>query len=580
MRNDPFNIAQYLPAMAKTAPERAAIVCTHAPDELGRTSLTFAELDGESDRLAWGLRETGVQPGSLTLLMLRPGLNFLSLTFALFKLGAVPVLIDPGMGWTNVQNCVRQCRPENFIGIPLAHAVRAFTATDAFDSVRRHVTVGRRWFWGGVTLRAVRRMGNMGSDKPFPLAATTERSPAAVLFTSGGTGTPKGVLYEHGMFGAQVLAIRAQYGIQPGERDLPAFPLFGLFAPALGTTCVVPELNPSRPAQCDPAKIAKALQTHEITYTFGSPAIWRRVGPYCIEKGITFPNVRRILMAGAPVRAEVLEPFTKILPNGDTYIPYGATEALPIATIRGSEVLSETWALTRAGKGYCVGRPLPDVTVRVIACAPAVVESTQWDSAFVLPPGAIGEIVVKGPVVTCEYYNMPEQTRAAKIYENLPLRPPSLQWKGENDVWHRMGDMGYFDESGRLWLCGRKAHRVIISREKILFSVCVEAIFEAFLDDILKCGIRTALAGIGEPGRQTGVIVVEAPKHLSRRVFQRLVPNVEQWSATQPLARDVAGILLYRKPFPVDVRHNAKIDREKLGRWAAKLKTLDWTHAR
>jgi acyl-CoA synthetase (AMP-forming)/AMP-acid ligase II len=382
------------------------------------------------------------------------------------------------------------------------------------------------------------------------------------------------------MFGAQVSAIRAAYGIQPGERDLPAFPLFGLFAPALGTTCVIPEMNPSRPAQCDPAKIAKAIQAHEITYTFGSPAIWRRVGPYCIEKGITFPNVRRILIAGAPVRAEVLEPFKKILPNGDTYIPYGATEALPVATIRGSEVLSETWALTRAGKGYCVGRPLPGVTVRVIACAPAVDESGQWERAFVLPAGAIGEIVVKGPVVTREYCNMPEQTRAAKIYEAYSPRRRGDAEKGnenETDVWHRMGDMGYLDEQGRLWFCGRKAHRVILSREKILFSVCVEAIVEAFMGDVLKCGIRTALVGIGEPGSQKGVIIVEAPKHLSTRVFQKLVPDLEKWRATEPLARDIIGIALYRKPFPVDVRHNAKIDREKLGRWAAKLTNWDWT---
>ena len=199
------------------------------------------------------------------------------------------------------------------------------------------------------------------------------------------------------MFGAQVEAIREHFQIQPGEIDLPAFPLFALFSTALGTTCVIPDLNPSRPAQCDPDKLIDAIRKHSVTYSFGSPAIWKRVGPRCIERGVKLPNLKRILMAGAPVRGEVLAPFAKILSkDADVFIPYGATEALPVASIRGSEVLNETWALTRQGRGYCVGKPLPGMAVKVV---PSTLDGPAPKSGIArrCALNEIGEIIVSGP---------------------------------------------------------------------------------------------------------------------------------------------------------------------------------------
>ena len=629
-----FNIAQYLPAMAAAAPDRAAILCPHAPDSRGRRALNFRELNADSDRLAWGLRDVGVVSGARTLLMVRPGLDFVALTFALFKLGAVPVLIDPGMGMKNLLNCVRQSRPAAMIAVPLAHAARVTLGDDAFDSVALHVTVGRRWFWGGLTLSHIRMLG---SDRTFPIAETIADSPAAVLFTSGGTGAPKGVLYEHGMFGAQVKLIRDVYRIEPGEIDLPAFPLFGLFGAALGTTSVIPDMDPSHPARCDPAKLVAALQSQRVTYTFGSPAIWKRVAPWCLERNITLPLVKRVLMAGAPVRAEVLEPFARILTNGDTYIPYGATEALPVASIRGSEVLSDTWELTRRGKGYCVGRPLPGITVRIVNAAVEFVAPQAWDDALVLPPNSIGEIVVKGPVVTHEYFELPKQTALAKMYERVARRksgagagagrdstkqagggardvgaasasvptPPTPPFQGGEkgearfagvsdverslsvqayDVWHRMGDMGYFDPEGRLWFCGRKAHRVLLRNGRVLYSVCIEAVFENFLTPRMTGAsipsVRAALAGIGAERKKEGVIVVELPRGKSARDVAKLNSELDAWSDAEALTADVAGLLWYADPFPVDVRHNAKIDRERLSRWAQEQPALHWENPR
>src|ERR1043165_4855819 len=361
-----FNIAQFLPEIARAEPHRTAILCPHARDDQGRTSVTFAQLNSESDMLAWGLSGHGIKPGHRVLLGVRPGIDFIALTFALFKIGAVPVLIDPGMGKKNLLECVKRARPQGLIAIALAQLLLGRTVSDGLKS--RPIVAGRSWLnvlAGTTHLSSCRKRGMKRGA--FLMARTRRESLAAILFTSGGTGTAKGVCYEHGMFGAQLELIREHFGIQPGAIDLPAFPLFALFSTAMGVTSVIPDMNPSRPAECNPANIIGAILNNDVTYTFGSPAIWKRVGPRCVERGIKLPSLRRILMAGAPVRAEVIAPFKDILaPDGDVFIPYGATEALPVCSMRGSEVLNETWPLTRHGKGYCVGRPLTGVKVKII----------------------------------------------------------------------------------------------------------------------------------------------------------------------------------------------------------------------
>ena len=535
----PFNIAQFLPQRARESPARPAVICDHAPDDLGRTQLSFAELDADSDALAWGLSVSGINPGHRVLLAVRPGLNFIALTFALFKLGAVPVLIDPGMGRKLLRGCVTRARPDALIGIALACLLL------------RKAVPGPCFLAGtsplNLFIRAPRiatlRKANL-SRGTFPIAQTTSDSLAAILFTSGGTGLPKGVCYEHGMFGAQVDAIRDAFNIQPGEIDLPAFPLFALFSTALGTTCIIPDMNSSRPAQCNPDKLIDAIRARGVTYTFGSPAIWKRVGPRCLERGLALPSLKRILMAGAPVRAEVLKPFEKILaPGSDVFIPYGATEALPVSIMRGSEVLNETWPLTRQGKGFCVGTPLPGMKIRILPLD----NNSPSDNA-------IGEIAVSGPVVTKAYFDMPAETAQSKFID------PS-----SGELWHRMGDMGYLDARGRLWFCGRKSHRVCAPDGSIFYSVCAEALLESFIDQQFGLHTRAALAGIGTEKIRQPVLLLEAPNNALSKAMKNTIQDAWQKSSA---SKGLEKILFYPKHFPVDVRHNAKIDREALSRWA------------
>ncbi len=546
----PFeNIVHTLPAMAAQAPFRPAIILPAGCEKGGLaryTQLSYAQLNALVDQYAHGLHDYGVHQGQRVLLMVRPGVELISVAFALLKIGATPVIIDPGMKLRAFLQCVREAGPTAFIGIPLAHALRvAFPGP--FKSLTHLVTVGRRWFWGGPTLAELRS----ARREPFPIAAVTPESEAAVAFTSGGTGVPKGVVYRQGMFAAQIELLRREFKVEPGEVDLPGLYIFSLFNPALGATTVFPEMDPTKPAQVDPAKLVAAIQTHGVTYSFGSPIIWRRVTDYCLAHELTLPSLRRILMAGAPAPPALVRDLKRVVTRGEIYTPYGATEALPLTMMSGTEILAETAALSEQGQGLCVGGPIRGVTLKVIRISDAPIPT--WDAALELPPGAVGEVVVQGAVVTREYLNRPEKTALAKISDGAGF-------------WHRMGDLGYFDAAGRLWFCGRKDHRVETAAGLVLPDPC-EAVFNRYPDVF-----RTAVVGVGKRPAQRPVLVVEPranrfPRTAAAcaRFAHALLELGAQYLATQAI-RDV---LFYPRGFPVDVRHNAKIDRLKLAAWAA-----------
>ncbi len=536
-----LNITTHLPLMAGKHPDQPAVI--HPKDGV---RLSFRQLNEECDRYAWGLSRLGIGRGTRTVLMVRPGPEFFCLTFALFKLGAVPVLIDPGMGKANLFSCIAEAEPEVFIAVSAAQAARLLYPR-AFKTVKTAVTVGRRWFWGGPTFASIRE----SSWREFPCAPTRADDTAAILFTSGSTGVPKGVVYEHGMFDAQVRALRDYYGIQEGETDLPAFPLFALFSVAMGVTIVIPDMDTARPARVDPETFVAELQAYRVTQSFGSPAIWDKVGRYCMERNITLPLLQRLLMAGAPVSPSILERIQRILPeSADAHTPYGATEALPVSSITAREVLKDTAALSRTGKGTCVGKVFPGITLQIIHITDEAIP--RWDNRLVLPRGETGEIVVKGPVVTRAYYRREQATALAKISDG-------------NSWWHRMGDVGYLDERDRIWFCGRKAERVQTANGT-LFTVPCEAIFNQHPDVF-----RSALVGIGPAGKQKPVIVIEPHAGKFPASADTIAPFTDELLKLGAVNPMTAGILtvLFHRSFPVDVRHNVKISRDKLAVWAA-----------
>ncbi|ACD95987.1 fatty acid CoA ligase family protein [Trichlorobacter lovleyi] len=533
------NIAAHLPRMAQLQPDTTAIIFPK-----GNQSLTFQELDRLSDRICHGLIRSGITRGTRTVLMVTPSPEFFALTFALFKVGAIPVLIDPGLGIKNLKSCLAEVQPSAFIGIPKAQVARLLFGW-AKDSLKTIITVGPRLFWGGITLD---KLIQQSPDKPFEMAVTAADDQAAILFTSGSTGPPKGAIYSHGNFSAQVEALQQVYRIQPGEIDLPTFPLFALFAPALGMTAVIPEMDFTRPGSVDPQKIISAITSHKVTTMFGSPALINRVGRSGAEQGIKLPTLQRVISAGAPVPAVVMERFSQMLAEGvEIFTPYGATESLPVCSIGSREILGETRVITENGGGVCIGRPVDSIRVELIRISDEPI--TVWDDDLRVAPGQVGEIVVQGPQVTRGYFQRPEADLLSKISDP------------QGGFFHRMGDLGRQDETGRLWFCGRKTHRVE-SVHGPLFTIPVEAVFNTH-----PLVYRSALVGIGPKGSQQPVICIELEQGITTNQEQ-LRSELLNIAASHPHTREISTIL-FHPAFPVDIRHNAKIFREKLAVWAA-----------
>ena len=531
------NIATRLDAWAAAQPDAAAVVHRGA-------TLTYAGLRALADRYAHRLAALGVGRGTRTVLMVKPGADFFALTFALFKLGAVPVLVDPGMGLKNLGKCLAEAAPEAFVGIPMAHFAR-MVAGWGKATLRRHVVVG------GGFLGCDRLDVAGGPGTPFEAAPTTADETAAILFTSGSTGVPKGAMYQHATFDAQVAFLRDHFGFGPGSVDLPTFPLFALFDAALGVTAVIPEMDFTRPGSVDPAAIVGPIKQYGVTQMFGSPALLDRVGRAAVAKGETLPTLRHVISAGAPVPPHVMATFQRLLaPEALIHTPYGATEALPVAALTSREILGEggTAAAWARGEGTCVGRPIAGVELAVIAISDAPIAA--WSDDLRLPAGAVGELAVRGPIVSRGYVNRPDHDAIGKIPD------------GQGGVWHRMGDLGRVDDQGRVWFLGRKAHRVRTADAELLTIPC-EAVFNQH-----PAVRRSALVGVGPPGRQRPVICVELAEGRPRGGSPALAAEILALGATHA---HTAGIhdLLFHPAFPVDIRHNAKIFREKLAAWAA-----------
>ncbi len=567
-------------------PHRTANLCRHlqqanidAPDDLAVAvqsshrltpfsekhfryqELTFSELNQQSDAIAHLLNDYGIRKGMKAVLMVTPSLDFFALTFALFKAGVVPILVDPGMGVKNLKQCFIESQPDAFIGVVKAQVARSLFGWGK-SSIKQIITVtnggglapyAANLLFRGDTLASLKRKQHR--DEPYPMVKLADDEMAAILFTSGSTGTPKGVVYSHRMFEAQIDVLKSDYCIVHGERDLATFPLFSLFGPALGMASIIPDMDASKPITADPDALFSAIDHYQCSNLFANPALIEVLGNAGVSEQHThqLPSLKRVISAGAPATIASITHFSKMLtPEIEVLNSYGATESLPLTKIASSELLTTT-EVTDSGGGICVGFPVDGVDVAIIEITEQPI--AVWNKSLTVPAHTIGEIVVKGPMVSREYYRREQATIDAKIVDGEQVR-------------HRMGDLGYLDERGQLWMCGRKAHRVECDElpdkpsHRTYFSIPTERIFNVHPQ--VK---RSALVGVTVCDRTAPLICVElhskATSEQQTALFAQLTEIANQYSHTQGITE-----FLVHADFPVDIRHNAKIFREKLAVWA------------
>ncbi|MFE4057945.1 AMP-binding protein [Streptomyces sp. NPDC059096] len=573
--------ADILERNARTFPAKAAIVHPDGHDADGSIryrELTYGELHDQVERLAAGFHRIGITRGTRTILMTAPGPDLFAVVFALIRIGAVPVVVDPGMGVKRMLHCYRAVGAEAFIGLPVAHVVRVL-GRGAFRDVRTTVTVGRRWFWGGETLARL-RTGPRAENLPRPSADDLQM----IAFTTGSTGPAKGVEYTHRMSAPMLRLLQAVHERDSDDVSLITLPAYGILDLLHGSTLVLAPVSPAKVADARPELLTDALTRFRVTSMIASPALLRVLGQHLKEHRTELPDLRFVAAGGAPVPPDVVATVRGALgEKAEFHVTYGATEALPISSVESADVLGwadgtgsadtpgsldapgsadapgsvagtgGTAALSASGAGTCVGRPLPGMAVRIIRVSDGPVE--RWTPELALPQGEIGEIVLAGDAVSPGYHGDPAANTQYKIPEETA--------DGTTRLWHRTGDLGYLDASGRLWFCGRRAQRVRTT-DGDLHTVRCEGVFNAHPEVR-----RAALVGVGEPGAKKPVVCVETEPGVTDARWRELVPELRALAAGHEVTRGLEEFL--RHPaFPVDIRHNAKIGREQLGVWAAR----------
>ncbi|MDR2200667.1 MAG: AMP-binding protein [Puniceicoccales bacterium] len=540
------NLTQSIKRYAKAMPTMDAII------EMKKTSrgqavihrrLSFEQLDRGIDQYAAKFSKEGIEPGSRVLMLLQPGSKMICAFFALIRIGAIPIIIDSGVGRKELVSLSNFSKPDFILCFPKIK----WLINCRLLNIRGKIIAIGRFFTKSTTAAETMR----DSDP---------EETVAILFTSGSTGRAKGVVYKYRNFASQLDKLRLTYHLLPNVKDVTFLPAFMLFNPIFGRVSIIPAMDFSRPATFHLPSVVETIVNLCATSSFGAPTLWKKITDYCLENGIKLRSLEQIFLAGVSATAQLIEDLQSIAPNAKIFTPYGATECLPICSISGEEILGEVRPLQENGAGTCLGFPVDDIEIRIIAVEEGVVDTL--DESKILPLGFIGEIIVSGENVTESYDQLPQQTVLAKIH-----------WEGK--IWHRTGDLGFWDQKGRLWFCGRKTERVIDGKNEEYYPDCIEPLFHKY-----SAVERSALIKIEVNGKTRPAIAILPKKDQypffcwQKRAFRRKLQDLAQCF---PKTTPIRDFFFFRK-FPVDPRHNAKIHRLILGEKCSRRTLLDYFH--
>ena len=493
---------------------------------------TFADLDRRVGKLAAGMAHHGVRHGDRVALLVPPGADLASALHAVWRAGAIAVFVDAGLGAKGIRTALASANPRFLIG-----------NTKALTAAKLMAWPGERLSVSTMNTAAVRslgvsisleELGESDAESPEPVAARSDV--AAIAFTSGATGPAKGVVYRHFQLEAQRDALMRLYDIGDSDRLVAAFAPFALFGPIMGIASVVPDMDITAPATLTASALADAITAIDATVVFASPAALRNVADTAhaldTEARDALRSVRLCLSAGAPIDPALLHDVAALMSAAEMHTPYGMTEVLPVADISLAQIDE-----LEPGDGVCVGIPVPDAEV---AIAPFDATGTVAET-LATQPGVVGEVCVRATYMRDGY----DQLWGTQTAASRPLG------------WHRSGDVGRFDNDGRLWIEGRLAHTLKTANGP-LTPVPVEHRINR-LEDVT----RSAIVGVGPPGTQVVVAVIETRHDAGLGLADlALADRVRAVAAV-----DVAAVVTI-DAMPVDIRHNSKINRTRLSAWA------------
>jgi len=536
----PTNVVSFLRSAAERVGARPALILEN--DAGQDESISFAQLWDRVDRVSAGLRREGLAPGERAIVMIPMSIDLYVVLLAVLKLGGVAVFVDPWIDRRKIAAFAAFARPTAYLGIAKSHVLRLLEP--ALRSIRLSVTTGQR-FLNLPARRTLRELlAQPGDGQVFD---ATPDDPALITFTTGSSGIPKGANRTHGFLAAQHAALTVTFPYRDEDIDMPMFPVFALNNLASGITSIVPRMDFAKVDQIDAAGILAQMRRHRVTACTASPPFYDRLAEHLKSGGEPLPLVRRVLTGGAPVGDSQLQSWQQAFHTAaapvEIVVAYGSTEAEPVAHIHAEERLALSHHTTARPQGYCVGVLIPAITAHAIRIHAGPIELGQqgwsdWD----VPRGEVGELVVSGLHVCKDYYLNPMAVAENKIVD------------ADGQVWHRMGDTGYFDADGRFWLVGRVYSTIWRNGQTVHPQLLEQAARGA--DPRIR---QTAALGLadGMLGERVAIVVRgEIDAEVEQQIRTRLA------DAGFPLDE----LIVSDKPLPVDPRHNSKIDYAELKR--------------
>ncbi len=545
-KNKIVNISSFLQQHAGTQPFKRAVVYPEGRDtndRLAYTQLTFRQLDQESDCMASGLGDVGVTHCTRVVLVVKPGLVFFSLIYALFKQGAIPILVDPAMGLKGILECLKLAKPDVFIGLPQIHLLRIIFP-GYFKTVKTHITIGQRLFLKSFSLNQLLKVPWKRHVIPEPY----EDDAALLIYTKDSKGQTKGAAYSYGNLVSQAREITSHFNITEHDINLSTIPLFSILYPALGVTAIVPVIDKAGKKSSDSWENIETLIDQGVTSLVLAPAHLHQTAQYIKENKISVSSLKRVISVGEPLNPSQIEHIASHLSeDAEVHALYCTGDAAPITWIDNKEIHEDTKELSEKGFGNCIGRPVVKNNVNLIKITDDPIE--QWSEDLVVSRGDTGEIVVKLGLVSDNECSIPEQNTLDKIHE-------------ADNVWLRTGDLGWMDKGDRIWYCGKK-HQRIITQNATLFTIPCETIFNTH-----KSVSQSTIVGVGPIGGKKPVICVELEKEnmLSKEeIEEELLALAKKYIITKHI-----DTVLFPISMPMHNEHSLDPVREKLTAWAEK----------
>ncbi len=441
--------------------------------------------------------------------------ELLSLIFAMFKSGVIPVFIDPNVGIDHSITCIKNSKADI-----------VFTKTLLMPLVKvlvRRTKVCKVITFGLLKKQGRKRIQTNGHHPPDRKATI-----AGVFYTSGSTGVPKGAIWTHQNLKAQVNSIETIVGNGKNTTCFALFPLLLIYGPVMGYTTIWPKCDISKPKKITPKIIIETAKSFRINYSFGSPLTWKNLAKHCYAKQVKIQNIDAILCGGAPIGEHLIAKMQQLLLSGSFYITYGATEALPISYYKSTSDLSNYH-----NPGTLIGNSFQNTEIRIKPLQ-------KKTSNIPCTTYKIGEILVKGKQVTPGYINTVNLTKL-NTHENQ---------------WHPTGDYGYLDGDNTLWYYGRISHAIEFNGKRY-YPVPIEKQIKQFINGNF-CSIAVVKGNL--------CLILE------KKYFRSLKMGRQEFLGNLNEVADIdctfSQLLLYPKPFPFDKRHYSKLDRIKIQHWA------------